>query len=68
LSAHHDHRQLLWTHGFYSCVLLTRFEPFETVLQVSHAGRVVCVEPCADPDDAATLAEQLWKIFVENPT
>jgi hypothetical protein len=67
LSADHDHRQLLWAHDPYSCVLLTRFNPFENILQVSHAGRVVAVEPCVDPDDAAALAEQLWKIFVDNP-
>ena len=66
LSHDHDHRQLLWTHGLYSCVLFTRFNPLENTLQVTHNGRVVCDEPCADPDDAAALAEQLFKIFVEN--
>ena len=62
----HDHRQLLWTHGVYSCVLFTRFNPLESTLHVIHDGRVVCLEPCADPDDAAALAEQLFKIFVDN--
>jgi hypothetical protein len=67
LSDGHDHRLLLWTHGPYSCVLLSRFTPHENLVQVTHNGRVVCAEPCADPDDAAALAEQLFKIFVDNP-
>jgi len=60
-----DHRQTLWTHGTLRCVLVTRSAPNRYALQVIRGERAVCSERCADPEEAASVAESFWRVFVE---
>jgi hypothetical protein len=60
-----DHQLTLWTHGALRCVLVTRFHPTQYTVQVIDDRRALCSERCADPEEAAVLAEHLWKLFAE---
>jgi hypothetical protein len=60
-----DHHQTLWTHGDLRCILVTRFHPTEYTVRVINDQRTLWSETCADPEEAAVLAEHLWTLFVE---
>lgn len=55
---------MFWTSGRLHCVLICR-RPSCCEVQVFNDDRVFLTERCDDPDEAAAVAERLWRRFVE---
>jgi hypothetical protein len=62
------HHHTLWTAGDVRCELVTTPVPLSHAVQVVKNGRALYAKPVLDPEDAAHVAEHLWRLFVEAAT
>jgi hypothetical protein len=49
-------------------VLITTKNPDTLTVHVFNGDSPVCMERCADADEAAVLAERFWRLFVDRAT
>jgi hypothetical protein len=57
---------VLWKAGELRCFLLMADAyPSRYAVHIDGAGQRIHREPAKDPDDAALIAERLWKMFVD---
>jgi hypothetical protein len=58
-------RQTFWVSGSLRCILIATKGPSSFAVHVFHGDSPVCMEPCNNADEAAILADRMWKLFVE---
>ena len=60
-----NHHQSMWESGSLRCVLITTKNPETFAVHVFHGDSPVCVERCADAEEALKIAQHFWTVFVD---
>jgi len=59
--------RILWECGTLRCEHIVLRNPDSHTVYVFNGDQAMCLERCANADEAALIAERLRKLFTENP-